>query len=104
MQLNCSNHFTRTFQVGGLYFSLNMFLPLLGLTFLLGMDLAKGNLTESTLELLTSMMLYLGASFIFLLVVFLLLINREVSPILFKLLRIKVSNTIPNAQTLGQFV
>jgi hypothetical protein len=69
-----------------------MFLPLLALTLLLALDLVEGNLSESTLELLNSMTLYLGASLIFLLGVFLLLMNREVSPMLPKLMRSKVSN------------
>jgi hypothetical protein len=55
-----------------------MFLPLLALTLLLALDLAERNLSESTLELLNSMTLYLGASLIILLVAFLLLMNKEV--------------------------
>ena len=64
--------------LNGLYFSLNMFLPLLGLTFLLGMDLATGNLSKSTLKILTSMVIVLGISLITLLGAFLLLMNKEV--------------------------
>ena len=55
-----------------------MFLPLLGLTFLLGMDLATGNLSKSTLKILTSMVIVLGISLITLLGAFLLLMNKEV--------------------------
>ena len=55
-----------------------MFLPLLGLAFLMGMDLASGYLSEGTLALMKSMTLYLGASLIILLGVFLLLMNKEV--------------------------
>ena len=55
-----------------------MFLPLLGLIFVLALDLAKGNLSESTLKLLTSMTIYLGVSLILLLIAFLLLMNKEV--------------------------
>ena len=55
-----------------------MFLPLLGLTGVLALDLAEGNLSESTLDLLNRMTLYLGASLVFLLGAFLLLMNKEV--------------------------
>ena len=54
-----------------------MFLPLIGLTFLLVSDLAKGNLSESTLVHLTSLAMILGASLITLLGVFFALINKE---------------------------
>ena len=55
-----------------------MFLPLLALTLLLALDLAKGNLSESTLALLTSLVTVLGGSFITLFGAFLLLMNKEV--------------------------
>ena len=55
-----------------------MFLPLLGLIFVLALDLAKVNLSESALKLLTSMTIYLGVSLILLLIAFLLLMNKEV--------------------------
>ncbi|GMI09867.1 hypothetical protein TrVE_jg7423, partial [Triparma verrucosa] len=64
-------------EVGGLYFSLNMFLPLLGLTFLLALDLAKENLSEGTVAFLRSLVMILGGSLIFLLGAFLLLMNKE---------------------------
>ena len=57
-----------------------MFLPLLGLTFVLALDMAKGNLSESTLELLTSLVKILGGSLTILLGAFLLLMNNEVRP------------------------
>eukprot|EP00519_Triparma_laevis_P012762 CAMPEP_0182500664 /NCGR_PEP_ID=MMETSP1321-20130603/9697_1 /TAXON_ID=91990 /ORGANISM="Bolidomonas sp., Strain RCC1657" /LENGTH=248 /DNA_ID=CAMNT_0024705163 /DNA_START=34 /DNA_END=777 /DNA_ORIENTATION=+ len=69
--------FRHPYEVGGLYFSLNMFLPLLALTLLLALDLAKGNLSESTLALLTSLVTVLGGSLIFLLGAFLLLMDKE---------------------------
>ena len=64
-----------------------MFLPLLALTFVLALDLAKGNLTESTLELLKSSTMILGISLIILLGAFLLLMNKEVRLMASKLLR-----------------
>ena len=57
-----------------------MFLPLLALPFLLASDLAKGNLSEGTLEMLRSLVTVLGGSLIILLGVFLLLMNKEVRP------------------------
>ena len=78
-KLDHSNH-CRSFQIGGLYFSLNMFLPLLGLSFVLALDIAKGNLSESILELLTSLVKILGGSLTILLGAFLLLMNNEVRP------------------------
>ena len=61
-----------------MYFSLNMFLPLLGLTIALVSDLAKGNLSEGTFALLKSLVIILGSSLIVLLGAFLLLMNKEV--------------------------
>ena len=55
-----------------------MFLPLLGLIFLLALDLAKGNLSEGTLALLTNLAMILGASLVILVGTFLLLMNKEV--------------------------
>ena len=55
-----------------------MFLPLLGLAFLLGMDLVAGNLSKGTLALLTSLVTVVGGSLIVLLGAFLLLMNKEV--------------------------
>ena len=55
-----------------------MFLPLLWLTVVLALDLAKGNLSESTLALLTSLVTVSGGSLIVLLGAFLLLMNKEV--------------------------
>ena len=55
-----------------------MFLPLLALTFVLALDLATGNLSEKSLELLKSMATVLGISLIILLGVFLLLMNKQV--------------------------
>ncbi len=55
-----------------------MFLPLLALTFVLALDLAKGNLSEVTLVLLTSLAKILGGSLITLFGAFLLLMNKEV--------------------------
>eukprot|EP00519_Triparma_laevis_P002881 CAMPEP_0182518868 /NCGR_PEP_ID=MMETSP1321-20130603/44797_1 /TAXON_ID=91990 /ORGANISM="Bolidomonas sp., Strain RCC1657" /LENGTH=276 /DNA_ID=CAMNT_0024726809 /DNA_START=100 /DNA_END=930 /DNA_ORIENTATION=+ len=69
--------FRHPYDVGGLYFSLNMFLPLLGLTFLLGMDLVAENLSESTSKLLTSLVMILGGSLLILVGVFLSLMNKE---------------------------
>ena len=70
-----------------------MFLPLLALTLLLALDLAKENLSESTLKLLTSMTSYLAASLITLLGAFLLLMNKEVRRLIVsKLKYINVSN------------
>ena len=65
-------------QVGGLYFSLNMFLPLLALTVVLALDLANENLSEDTLALLKNVMTVLGVSLILLLGSFLFLMNKEV--------------------------
>ena len=90
MQLKYSYHYTRSFQVGGLYFSLNTFLPLLWLTSLLALDLAKGDLSESTLALLTSLVTVLGGSLIILLGGFLLLMNKEVRKRISKLPRINI--------------
>ena len=56
-----------------------MFLPLLGLTFLLGMVLVAENLSESTSKLFTSMGMILGGSLLILVGGFLLLLNKEVS-------------------------
>ena len=78
MQLDHSN-LCCSFQIGGLYFSLNMFLPSLGLAFLLASDLAKGSLSESTLALLSSLVMILGGSLVTLFGAFLLLMNKEVS-------------------------
>ena len=57
-----------------------MFLPLLALTFVLALDLAKGNLSVGTLEILTSLVMILGGSLIILFGAFLLLMNKEVRP------------------------
>ena len=65
-------------KVGGLYFSLNMFLPLLGLTLLFGMNMTEGTLNVATVEVMMRVVIVLGASLIILLAVFLLLINKEV--------------------------
>ena len=54
-----------------------MFLPLLGLTVTLSSDLAKGNLSESTLAFLKSSAMILGGSLITLLGTFLLLMKNE---------------------------
>ncbi|GMH91809.1 hypothetical protein TrST_g2648 [Triparma strigata] len=70
-------HFRHPYELGGLYFSLNMFLPLLGLTVVLASDLVKDNLSESTVELLTSLVTVLGGSLTVLLGAFLLLMNKE---------------------------
>ena len=67
-------------QVGGLYFSLNMFLPLLALVFVLALDLAKGIISEGTLQLLKSLVMILGGSLLVLFGAFLLLMNKEVRP------------------------
>ena len=55
-----------------------MFLPLLGLALVLGMDLATDNLSEGTLAYLTNLVIVLGGSLIILFAAFLLLMNREV--------------------------
>lgn len=55
-----------------------MFLPLLGLTMLLALELAKGYFLEITLVVLNSVVIVLGISLIILLGVFMLLINKEV--------------------------
>jgi hypothetical protein len=55
-----------------------MFLPLLGLTVVLALDLAEGYLSEDTLALLRSLVIILGSSLIVLLGAFLLLMNKEV--------------------------
>ena len=56
-----------------------MFLPLLTLAFVLALDLAKGNFSESTLELMTSLVRIFGISLITLLGAFFKLMNEEVS-------------------------
>ncbi|GMH76585.1 hypothetical protein TrLO_g11870 [Triparma laevis f. longispina] len=70
-------HYRHPYEIGGLYFSLNMFLPSLGLAFLLASDLAKGSLSESTLALLSSLVMILGGSLVTLFGAFLLLMNKE---------------------------
>ena len=65
-------------KLGGLYFSLNIFLPLLWLTVVLALDLAEGYLSEDTVGRLTSLAIVLGISLIILLGAFLLLMNKEV--------------------------
>ena len=55
-----------------------MFLPLLGLTVALALDLAEGYLTENTVGRLTSLAKVLGISLIALLGAFLSLMNKEV--------------------------
>jgi hypothetical protein len=72
--------FRHPYDLGGLYFLLNMFLPLLGLTILLALDMAKGDLSESTLKFFTSLVMILGGSLIILFGAFLLLMNKEVRP------------------------
>ena len=67
-----------------------MFLPLFALTLFLALDLAKGNLSESTLALLTSLVTVLGGSLIILLGGFLLLMNKEVRKRISKLPRINI--------------
>ena len=57
-----------------------MFLPLLALVFVLALDLAKGILSEGTLQLLKSLVMILGGSLIILFGAFLLLMNKEVRP------------------------
>jgi len=69
--------FRHPYEVGGLYFLVNMCLPVLWLTILLALDLANENLSEGTLKLLTSLGICLGISLIVLLGAFYLLINKE---------------------------
>ncbi|GMI03040.1 hypothetical protein TrVE_jg3400 [Triparma verrucosa] len=69
--------FRHPYELGGLYFSLNLFLPLIGLAFLLGLDFTKEILSESTLALLTSVTILLGTGLITLFGTFLLLMNKE---------------------------
>ena len=70
-----------------------MFLPLLGLTILLALDMAKGDLSESALKLFTTLVMILGGSLIILFGAFLLLMNKEVRRLMVsKSKKIKVSN------------
>ena len=71
-----------------MYFSLNMFLPILGLTLLLAFDLVKGNLSENTLERVKSLVIVSGVSLIVLFGAFLSLMNKEVRTRIFKFVRI----------------
>ncbi|GMH52313.1 hypothetical protein TrST_g7443 [Triparma strigata] len=70
-------HFRHPLDLGGLYFSLNMFQPLFGLTLLLTLNLAKGSFSEQNLELLMSLTIGLGISLMLLFGTFLLLMNKE---------------------------
>ena len=74
----CSNSSSVHVKVGGLYFTLNLTTPLLGLIILLALDLPQGNISESTVELLKSVTIVLGFSFILLLGLFLLLMDKKV--------------------------
>ncbi|GMI04634.1 hypothetical protein TrVE_jg1402, partial [Triparma verrucosa] len=69
--------FRHPYEVGGLYFLVNMCLPLLWLTILLALDLANENLSEGTLKLLTNLGIGLGITLVTLLGAFYLLINKE---------------------------
>ncbi|GMH92016.1 hypothetical protein TrST_g565 [Triparma strigata] len=70
-------HFRHPYELGGLFWSINMFLPLLGLVAVIASDLPKGIFSEATLELFTSYIMVLGFSLLSFLSLFLLLMNKE---------------------------
>ena len=77
VDFSAAMHFRHPYEVGGLYFTLNLFLPLLGLTFMLALDLAKDTIEKATLELLTKVSVALGIVLVVLVALFLLLMNKE---------------------------
>ncbi|GMH72902.1 hypothetical protein TL16_g06036 [Triparma laevis f. inornata] len=68
-------HYRHPYEIGGLYFTLNMFLPLVGLAAILSSDLLT--LTKDTIKLLTRLTVVLGISLILLVGLFFALMNGE---------------------------
>ena len=82
--------FRHPYDVGGMYFTLNLFLPLIGLTVILSSGLLKeiftgeqeedeeeGGSNEDTIKFMTSLTVVLGTSLILLVCLFFTLINGE---------------------------
>ena len=70
-------HFRHPYEVGGLYFTLNLFLPLIGLTVMLPFGLLSKTFSEDVIELLTSLTGVLGTTLIVIVGLFIALIDKE---------------------------
>ncbi|GMH95050.1 hypothetical protein TL16_g13066 [Triparma laevis f. inornata] len=71
-------HFRHPYEVGGIYFTINLFLPTIGLVaVMLSMDLSAHNFSDTTITFLETVVPVLVSSLVFLFGLFFVIINKE---------------------------